>query len=335
MKTIYPDYYEDFKCIAGNCPDTCCAGWEIVIDEKYCNIYKNSQTAAAKKAVSKMYTDSDNDVCLKLTDGRCPLLNRNNLCEIYIEMGKDALCDVCRTYPRYNKETDSILFKGISLSCPEAARLILSDNSFGCLDKEPEFEDSELITIYNSYKFFREMACKGNFFSCMDIAEKIQSELDFGDTKRADEIIAEYETGKEKNIPQIDEVYKTALKISSFDILTKEWKECIKLLKLHLEKAKTNEIYLNKRNEAFEEFSSCREIKCIEIYYMYKYLPEAMDSFDIETMVSVAYICAMIICEMYTMKELSNDTVDFDLRLRISQLFSKEIEHNEDNLSSL
>ncbi len=333
MKTIYPEYYKDFKCIAGSCPDTCCAGWEIVIDEKYCNIYKNSQAAAAKKATSKMYTDSDNDVCLTLTDGRCPLLNRDNLCEIYIEMGKDALCDVCRTYPRFKKEAGGISFEGISLSCPEAARLILSDNSFGQLNKEPEFANSELNTIYNSYKFFRETACKGDFFSCMDIAEEIQSELDFGDTERAEEIIAGYEA--EKNIPHIDEVYKTALKISSFDILTGEWKECIELLKLHLEKAKKDSSYLNKRNEAFAFLASCDEIKCIEIYYMYKYFPEAMDSFDIETMVSVAYTCAMVICEMYTMKKLNNDMLSFDLKLRLSQLFSKEIEHNEENLEKI
>ena len=34
MKVTVPDYYKDFKCIAGACEDTCCAGWQIVIDKK-------------------------------------------------------------------------------------------------------------------------------------------------------------------------------------------------------------------------------------------------------------------------------------------------------------
>ena len=29
-----PQYYDHFQCLAGSCPDTCCAGWQIVIDEE-------------------------------------------------------------------------------------------------------------------------------------------------------------------------------------------------------------------------------------------------------------------------------------------------------------
>ena len=34
MLCTIPDYYKEFSCIAGDCEDTCCAGWQIVIDEK-------------------------------------------------------------------------------------------------------------------------------------------------------------------------------------------------------------------------------------------------------------------------------------------------------------
>ena len=34
MEITRPDYYKEFSCIAGACPDTCCAGWQIVIDDK-------------------------------------------------------------------------------------------------------------------------------------------------------------------------------------------------------------------------------------------------------------------------------------------------------------
>ncbi|MBQ7201039.1 MAG: flagellin lysine-N-methylase [Eubacterium sp.] len=33
MVLVYPSYYDDFHCIADRCEDTCCAGWEIDIDD--------------------------------------------------------------------------------------------------------------------------------------------------------------------------------------------------------------------------------------------------------------------------------------------------------------
>ncbi len=34
MQITRPDFYKEFSCIAGSCPDTCCAGWQIMIDKK-------------------------------------------------------------------------------------------------------------------------------------------------------------------------------------------------------------------------------------------------------------------------------------------------------------
>ena len=34
MTTEYPSYYDSFFCMAGSCPDTCCAGWEIEVDDE-------------------------------------------------------------------------------------------------------------------------------------------------------------------------------------------------------------------------------------------------------------------------------------------------------------
>ena len=38
MRLQDSDYYKEFSCIAGACPDTCRAGWQIVIDDKAQNI---------------------------------------------------------------------------------------------------------------------------------------------------------------------------------------------------------------------------------------------------------------------------------------------------------
>ena len=37
MLYTIPDYYKEFQCIADKCEDTCCAGWQIVVDKKSLN----------------------------------------------------------------------------------------------------------------------------------------------------------------------------------------------------------------------------------------------------------------------------------------------------------
>ena len=40
MQITRPAFYKEFSCIAGSCPDTCCAGWQIMIDEKSLQKYR-------------------------------------------------------------------------------------------------------------------------------------------------------------------------------------------------------------------------------------------------------------------------------------------------------
>ena len=40
MKITVPHYYSRFQCVAGQCPDTCCAGWQIMIDETSLKKYR-------------------------------------------------------------------------------------------------------------------------------------------------------------------------------------------------------------------------------------------------------------------------------------------------------
>ena len=333
MKDIYPLYSKYFMCIAGDCPDTCCAGWEIVIDKKFQEIYKADSSPAAKKAVSKMYEDDEGDVCLKLNNGRCPMLNAGNLCEIYIDMGKDALCDVCRIYPRFNKECDNANITGISLSCPEAARLILEDESYGRLNSGFEFNDEYANTVAEITSYLKEKIIENGFFNIYDKAQRIQDELLFDDKESAMCIAKEpCETFK---APDICEVLELSEKIYELEILTDEWKKLIEKLICHLDKAKTDKLYMKKRNDALKNCASLKEIKNIGIYYLYKYMPEAIDSGDITYSGAISYYALLIIFELYAMEYAQNNALPFERKLRLAQLFSKELEHNEDNLNSL
>ena len=40
MQITKPVFYNEFSCIADACPDTCCAGWQIMIDHKSLKKYR-------------------------------------------------------------------------------------------------------------------------------------------------------------------------------------------------------------------------------------------------------------------------------------------------------
>lgn len=49
MRYLKPHFYDQFVCTAGDCPDTCCAGWQIVIDEDSLERYGNEKSEFGKR----------------------------------------------------------------------------------------------------------------------------------------------------------------------------------------------------------------------------------------------------------------------------------------------
>ena len=125
MKLFAPRYYQQFSCIADRCQHTCCAGWEIDIDEKTAKKYATIQHpygAVIRDSIE--VSDGVPHFCLK--DGeRCPHLDDTGLCRIIREMGEDALCEICREHPRFYHITPDGMEVGLGMACEEACRLIL------------------------------------------------------------------------------------------------------------------------------------------------------------------------------------------------------------------
>lgn len=147
MLYTIPHYYKKFQCIAGECPDTCCAGWQIVIDDRTREKYRRAEGAFG----NRLHNSIDwKESCFQQYEGRCAFLNDENLCDIYQEAGKEMLCRTCRNYPRHIEEFEGSREISLSLSCPEAARLILSCREpvqFLTAEKEGEEE-------YEDFDFF-------------------------------------------------------------------------------------------------------------------------------------------------------------------------------------
>jgi lysine-N-methylase len=138
----HPDYSEKFRCIGSACEDTCCKGWGVPIDhaayEKYRKLPPSSlrsliqincvitPAGAADKTASRTAGSGVIFAKIRMTSAnQCPLLSDGGLCRIQTEYGATFLPHTCATYPRLVQSVDGIEEKGLALSCPEAARLVL------------------------------------------------------------------------------------------------------------------------------------------------------------------------------------------------------------------
>lgn len=137
MRLRVPSYYKEFRCIADRCQDSCCIGWEIDIDEDTFSYYKSVEGVFGERLRSHMVSEDVNSFTLK-ENGWCPFLNSKKLCDICIELGEEALSEVCTEFPRFTMEYEDVREKILSLSCEEVGRLVFST------DEKITWEEREL-----------------------------------------------------------------------------------------------------------------------------------------------------------------------------------------------
>lgn len=129
MKYVFTDFFKDFVCVGGNCPDTCCAGWQIIIDDETMGKYSALQDSQREWVCSCIDETTISGVTSRTfrmkENGRCPFLNECNLCDIYLQISPDALSYTCQTYPRKIVSYYDVVLATVCVSCPEVARILL------------------------------------------------------------------------------------------------------------------------------------------------------------------------------------------------------------------
>lgn len=125
MNVTKPSYYDDFHCLGGSCPDSCCQEWDVDVDEASAACYR-SLPGPLGDALREALLDTEDGTVMTIREGRCPMWREDGLCRIQAELGEGALCRVCAQFPRLRHDYGNFAELGLELSCPEAARLILS-----------------------------------------------------------------------------------------------------------------------------------------------------------------------------------------------------------------
>lgn len=105
MLTIYPDYYNQFTCIADTCPITCCQEWKIYVDATTKKKWKalsapDSMDADGRLLSSYITKKEGSHVIRLLPDHRCPFLTENKLCCLVQTYGDSVLSETCTLFPR-------------------------------------------------------------------------------------------------------------------------------------------------------------------------------------------------------------------------------------------
>lgn len=146
MKVLKPFYYDDFKCIGGQCIDNCCSNnWTIYIDEKTYKKYKKLKGDWGKRINSNISRNrskgKENNFKygkINLKNGKCELLTEEGLCTLHRDLGEKYLCMTCKIYPREVKKYGEIYEKNLSLSCPEVARYLVKNNNVFSFNMDDE-----------------------------------------------------------------------------------------------------------------------------------------------------------------------------------------------------
>jgi lysine-N-methylase len=131
VNTLIPEYMKQFTCIGAACEDTCCSGWRVDIDEETYKKYKKVKHYEMKDSLNKNIIRNrsnptkSNVAKMKMERLKCSFLSDEGWCNIQLKLGEDYLCNTCTVYPRSVNNVNGVIERSLTVSCPEAARLIL------------------------------------------------------------------------------------------------------------------------------------------------------------------------------------------------------------------
>jgi len=171
MKILAPEYYDKFRCIGALCTDSCCTGWDVVIDKITHDKYRQlppgplQDTLMQRIKVDSASTSEQLYATVELDGEVCPFFE--GLCRIQTTLGENYLSHTCATYPRAQNKVDGSLEYSLYLSCPEAARLALSSPdkmAYQATDgKTPRGNILSLLSTRDNSKSYRHFQLIRNF----------------------------------------------------------------------------------------------------------------------------------------------------------------------------
>ncbi len=307
MKLYFPNYYHSFRCIASNCPDSCCHEWTVDVDPETAEKYRALPGDLGDRLRSVLQDTGDGTV-MTIENGRCPMWRDDGLCRIHAELGHDALCKTCRDFPRLTHDYGDFTELGLELSCPEAARLILTTPHRPMLFQaipggtEPDYDPNDMALLLHSRRealtFMQ--ATKNVPYALAALllyAHDVQAAMDSGETLSSTPASCIEEITHYRGQGDISAVFDF---FRGLEILTPQWKQ-----RLSTPSSMPN----------WNPNLAC--------YFIERYWLQAISDFDLLCRVKFVVSACLLI------GYLGGNIIE------TAQLFSKEIENDPDNMEAI
>lgn len=366
-----PDYYEDFACVAGACTGSCCEGWEIDIDDATREYYCQVKDTIGERLREKLYQGEDGEYRFHLghlgQKDRCPFLNENNLCDIYAALGEEALSEVCTDFPRFSLSYGHVMQRILSVSCEEVGRIIFEHQNpvsyveyemDGCVeDWEDEEADEAYIAFLEKFQFHcidllqnRSLSLKervGRFLALCEKAQEVinQYALD-SDAARLEQVWEEMDglsldtsfRTEDFDVEAKDDLLWEAFELrwsilDELEEIGQEWVD----VKHGVMQTLTEDTYVSLRRNYLE--SEAYQPLCYEqilVYFAFRYLMQAVYSWDIQAYGKMIISFTLMVRDLDLYRFASqNGVLSMKDRIRMAYVFSREVEHSEENFEQI
>lgn len=365
MEYRIPHYFNDFKCTAAECEDTCCAGWAIMIDEHSLEKYKGMKGPFGEQVRNSI--DWKEGSFLQC-DGRCAFLNIENLCDLHIVAGEHMLCDTCRDYPRHKEEFEGVREGSLSLSCIEAAKIVLGCKepvqfiTFEDEEEDEEFEDFDYL-LYTKLMDAREciigilqdrtIDVMVRIGMVLALTKQMQDAYDNDEIFKMDELIETYgsmetlmEIQREMEKPRdVDSSHCSSMRklfriFSKLEVLKADWPEYVKKAEILL--YGEGQYHYDTKRQRFHKSVGLKSalhdtwsgwIEQLMVYFVFTYFCGAVYDGNILGKMQTAVVSTLLIQELSMAKWMEqNEEFGFEEFVDIAHRVSREIEHSDLNL---
>ena len=309
MKIVKNAYFDSFRCIAAQCPDSCCKEWDVLVDDASAARYRALPGQLGDR-LRQVLKDEDGQTYMSIQDGRCPMWRQDGLCRIQAELGEDDLCKTCRDFPRLTPDYGDFVEYTLELSCPEVARVLLNSPhqppvvTYGPGGETPEYDrDAMDILLRTREEMYRILSGPLPIGEALALgllyAYHAQGTLDGMEMPSFDPVAA-LETartmGKACDPGQILQFYQ------GLDILTDGCR---------------------KRLSSPSPAPWSEPLRQLAIYGVERYWLQAVSDYDLAGRVKMILLSCLLV------KTLGGDPVE------TAQTYSKEIENNADNIDAI
>lgn len=359
MRLRKPDYYERFRCIAGACSDSYCIGWEIDIDEKQKEVYRqlcDSSNVLGERMKSCVDWEEGHFI-LQGKEERCPFLNHEHLCDLILAWGEDALCDICREHPRFYDWFDDLTEAGLGLCCEAAGRLILEHEEPVrfveeelCGDAAGNTGEADFSSLFaareTAIQILQNRTC--SIWKRLDIylgfIEMLQEAMDFGgleevEAKNSDFVFPELVPIGERSecfirgSRIVPELYRRLLVLCRrLEAIDEAWEKTLDELETFLKEQPFTELEMAMLEENLEH---AYEYEHLAVYFVYRYFMKCREDGDFYSRGCLTVFCLLLIRLLDVRTFAAKGAVTMEDRMQNAKCVSKEIEYSEENLERL